>query len=690
MSTAEVPLYNNRELSWLDFNERVLELAEDSRQPLMERLKFAAIFTSNADEFFMIRVAGLLDQVDAGMDDPGPDGRTPSQVIDAVSERFDAMSDRQARLVHDELVPQLAEIGIEIVELDALDAEQRATLDERYHRQVFPVLTPLAVGVGRPFPYISNLSLSLGVVVRDPENGERTFARVKVPTEILPRFMATSDDRRTLVPLERLIAANVGELFPGMEIQEYGYFRVTRDADFELVDESDDLLAAVEDELRRRRFGEVVRVEFEAGMSEPLRAMLIDALGVEERQVHEVHGLLDLSSLMQVAKLSAPAEMRFQPWSSVTQPRFQGEDGAKADLFAAIRRGDVLVHHPYDSFTTSVGRFVEQAADDPDVLAIKLTIYRTSEDNPFVPMLIRASERGKQTVALVEVKARFDERANIEWARVLEEAGVHVVHGTPGLKTHTKCILIVRREGDGVRHYVHLGTGNYHPSTARLYTDFGLFTCDDALGRDAASMFNSLTGIGRPREYQKALVAPRYLRDGILREIEETVAAKKAGDTVSIRMKMNALVDRACIRALYRASQAGVPIHLNIRGVCCLVPGVVGLSETIEVVSVVGRFLEHSRIFEFRRGDEERIYIGSADLMPRNLDTRVELVVPVEDPSLRGELSDALDRAFADTTNCWDLQRDNTWVRRLGDPNDPESRSLHRELMERHRPRDTV
>jgi polyphosphate kinase len=475
-----------------------------------------------------------------------------------------------------------------------------------------------------------------------------------------------------------------------MEVQECGYFRVTRDADFEIIDESDDLLAAVEDELRRRRFGEVVRVEFEAGMSEPLRAMLIDALRVEERQVHEVHGLLDLTSLFQVAKMGAAVDKRFAPWSSVTQHRLQGEEGAKADVFAAIRRGDVLVHHPYDSFTTSVGRFVEQAADDPDVLAIKLTIYRTSDDSPFVPMLVRASEQGKQTVALVEVKARFDERANIEWARLLEEAGVHVVHGTPGLKTHTKCILVVRREGEGVRHYVHIGTGNYHPSTARLYTDFGLFTCDEALGRDVAAMFNSLTGIGRPREFQKALVAPRYLRDGILREIEETVAAKASGQEVSIRMKMNSLVDRACIRALYRASQAGVPIDLNIRGICCLVPGVEGLSETINVVSVVGRFLEHSRVFEFRRGDEERIYIGSADLMPRNLDTRVELVAPVEDPALRAELSDSLDRAFADQTNAWDLKPDNTWVRRSGDPNDPEARSLHRELMERHRPADTL
>ncbi|MEI2701798.1 MAG: polyphosphate kinase 1 [Baekduia sp.] len=684
MSTHDTPLYENRELSWLDFNERVLELAEDKRQPLMERLKFAAIFTSNADEFFMIRVAGLFDQVDAGMTDPGPDGRTPSQVIDAIAGRFDSLLARQSRVVRNELLPALSEKGgIRLAALTDLTPEDRSALDERYYRQVFPVLTPLAVGVGRPFPYISNLSLSLAVIVRDPENGERTFARVKVPTEILPRFLAAADGGDTLVRLEDLIAANVGDLFPGMEVLEHGFFRVTRDADFEIADEADDLLAAVEDELRRRRFGEVVRVELQSGMSSALREMLVEALRVEQRQVHEVDGMLDCTCLWQLVKMGVPAELRDEPWTSVTQPRLRDDEGGKADMFAVIRRGDVLVHHPYDSFTTSVRRFVEQAASDEDVLAIKVTIYRTSDDSPFVPLLIRASERGKQAVALVEVKARFDERNNIEWARVLEETGVHVVHGTPGLKTHTKCILVVRREGDGVRHYVHIGTGNYHPSTARLYTDFGLFTCDEALGRDVADMFNSLTGGARPRTFQKALVAPRYLRDGILREIEETIAAKAAGEDVSIRMKMNALVDRPCIRALYRASQAGVPVKLNIRGICCLVPGVPGLSETIEVVSVVGRFLEHSRVFEFRRGDDERIYIGSADLMPRNLDTRVEFVAPVDDPALRRDLRMTLDLAFADETNAWDLGADGSWTRREG------TRSLHRELMEYYRHRET-
>jgi polyphosphate kinase len=520
-------LYDNRELSWLDFNDRVLQLAEDPSQRLMERLKFAAIHTSNADEFFMIRVAGLHDQVDAGIDTPKADGRTPSQTIDEIREKVEPQQARQCRCVRHDLLPALAEHGIRILAIDEVDAGARRALDERFSRQIFPVLTPLAVGLGRPFPYISNLSLSLAVLVRDPASGHTTFARVKVPKEMLPRFIALDGDPHTFVALEQLIAANLDALFPGMEIVDHGIFRVTRDADFEISDEADDLLAAVEDELRRRRFGEVVRVEVEAGMASELRDLLTEALEVEPRQVYEVGGPLDLTDLWQLVKLPGFTELRDAPWTPVTQPRLQGEDGRKADLFAAMRQGDVLVHHPYDSFTTSVGRFVEQAANDPDVMAIKLTIYRTSDDTPLIPALIRASEGGKQAVCLVEVKARFDERANIEWARTLEETGVHVVYGHPALKTHAKCILVVRREGDGVRHYLHIGTGNYHPSTARLYTDFGLFTCDPQLGSDVADMFNFLTGYGRPRDFRKALLAPDYLRKGIIDEIEQTIAANK-------------------------------------------------------------------------------------------------------------------------------------------------------------------
>jgi polyphosphate kinase len=678
-------LYINRELSWVDFDDRVLQLAEDATQPLLERCKFAAIFGSNLDEFFMIRVAGLHDQVDAGITAPKLDGRTPSQTIDAIREKVLALTDRQCRALGHDLRPSLAENGIKLVGIDEVSTEARRALDHRFRRQIFPVLTPLAVGLGRPFPYISNLSLSLAVLVRDPVSGQVTFARVKVPKEMLPRFVALEDEPATFVPMEELIAANLEALFPGMEIVEAGVFRVTRDADFEISDEADDLLTAVEDELRRRRFGEVVRVEVAAEMPRAVRDALTEALEVEDRQVYEINDLLDLTDLWQIVGLKGFDDLRDPPWSSVTQPRLRPEEHhAKVDIFAAMRAGDILVHHPYDSFSSSVGRFVEQAANDPDVLAIKLTIYRTSDDTPLVPALIRATERGKQAVCLVELKARFDERANIEWARKLEETGVHVVYGHPALKTHAKCILVVRREGDGVRHYLHIGTGNYHPKTARLYTDFGLFTTDERLGSDVADMFNFLTGYARPRRYRKALVAPDHLRDGILDEIEQVIAAHQEGKPARIQMKMNSLVDRACIKALYRASQAGVPVDLNIRGICCLVPGVPGVSENVRVVSIVGRFLEHSRVYAFQRGEEHRVYIGSADLMPRNLDTRVELVTPVEDEILRDDLLDTLERGFADDTHAWELDTEGTWTRRGHPSDDPEARDLQRELMLGH------
>ncbi len=682
-------LYINRELSWVDFDDRVLQLAEDAGQPLLERCKFAAIFGSNLDEFFMIRVAGLHDQVDAGITAPKLDGRTPSETIDAIREKVLALSERQCRTLSHDLRPSLAEHDIRLVGIDDVSSDARRALDHRFRRQIFPVLTPLAVGLGRPFPYISNLSLSLAVLVRDPVSGQVTFARVKVPKEMLPRFVALEDEPTTFVPMEELIAANLEALFPGMEVIEHGVFRVTRDADFEISDEADDLLTAVEDELRRRRFGEVVRVEIGAGMADALRDALTEALEVEDRQVYVVHDLLDLTDLWQIVGLKGFDDLRDPSWQSVTQPRLRpDEHHAKVDIFAAMRAGDILVHHPYDSFSTSVGRFVEQAANDPDVLAIKLTIYRTSDDTPLIPALIRATERGKQAVCLVELKARFDERANIEWARKLEETGVHVVYGHPALKTHAKCILVVRREGDGVRHYLHIGTGNYHPKTARLYTDFGLFTTDERLGSDVADMFNFLTGYARPRRYRKALIAPDHLRDGIVHEIEQTIEAHKAGEPARIQMKMNSLVDRTCIKALYRASQAGVPVELNLRGICCLVPGVEGVSENIRVVSIVGRFLEHSRVYTFQRGDEHLVFIGSADLMPRNLDTRVELVSPVEDPILRDDLLDTLERAFADDTHAWELQSDGEWVRRTRDEHSgvggPEPRDLQRELMLGH------
>jgi polyphosphate kinase len=677
---SDTGLYFNRELSWLDFNDRVLQLAEDDSVPLLERMKFCAIYSSNLDEFFMVRVAGLQEYVDAGIDKPREDGRSPAETIAAIGATVRGQTHRQTQVLDGVLRPALADHGIRIQTCDEVDARHRDELDDRFRRQIFPVLTPLAVGLGRPFPYISNLSLSLAVLVHDPQTGQETFARVKVPKEMLPRFVPTGDGY-TFVPLEDLIAKHLDTLFPGMEIVDYDVFRVTRDADFTVSDEADDLLQAVEDELRRRRFGDVVRVEVGAGMSPAIREQITGSLDVGPEDVFDVPGLLDLQDLWDIVGVPGYAELRDPPWTPVTQPRLHGDDNETVDLLAAMRRGDILLHHPYDSFATSVERFVEQAVADPDVLAIKQTVYRTSDDSPLVPALIRAVQRGKQAVCLVEIKARFDERANVQWARSLEEAGVHVVYGLPSLKTHAKCLLVIRREGDGVRHYVHVGTGNYHPTTARLYTDFGLLTCDERIGADVADMFNFLTGFARPRAYRRVLVAPAHMRAGILEEIERTVAAHREGKPARIRMKMNSLVDRACIQALYRASQAGVPVDLNTRGICCLRPGVPGVSENIRVVSIVGRFLEHSRIYSFERDDDCTVYIGSADLMPRNLDTRVELLTPIREEALRADLLDTLDRCFADNVNAWELGEDGMWTRRTPDG---EPHSVQRELMAGH------
>jgi polyphosphate kinase len=668
-------LYANRELSWLDFNERVLELAEDERMPLLERVKFLSIYTSNLDEFTMIRVAGLHDQIDAGIDARKADGLSPSQTIEQLADRTRALAKRHSHQWEAILRPELAERGIRVVTPGDCSPEEQARVDRIFEEQVFPVLTPLAVGPGRPFPYMSNLSLSLGVWLTDPVTDDELFARVKVPKEVLPRFLEIGAG--TYVALEDVIARHLDTLFPGMEVRRHAAFRVTRDADFTVSDEADDLVRAVEKELRQRRFGEVVLLEVAADMDRDMRSFLVDQMEIGETQVVDVEGMLDLTDLTQLYALDGHSSLRLAPWTPVVPPRFASDSG-KADVLAAMRQGDVLVHHPYESFAASVERFVEQAVDDPDVLAIKMTVYRTSDDSELVPMLIKAAERGKQAVCLVELKARFDERRNIVWARSLEEAGAHVVHGLPGLKTHAKALLVVRREGDGVRHYVHIGTGNYHRGTARLYEDFGLFTCNRDVAADVGALFNALTGAARDPEYRKALVAPDGMRDSLLEEIRRTIAAHEAGEQTRIAMKMNSLVDRRCIRALYEAAQAGVPIDLNIRGICCLRTGVAGVSENIRVVSVVGRFLEHSRVYAFQRGDERRCYIGSADLMPRNLDTRVELLIPVEDPVLRAELEDVLERCLDDDSFAWDLLPDGSWSRRAD-----RTRSVHAELMAR-------
>ena len=676
VSLDQPSLYVNRELSWLDFNERVLELGEDEHIPLLDRGMFLAIYASNLDEFFMVRVAGLHDQVEAGIEAPGPDGLGPRETLDRIATRVDELGARQSRQWEEFLRPELAERGIRVISCDQCDIAERETVRRAFHEQIFPALTPLAVGHGRPFPYISNLSLSLAVSLRDPVNDIETFARVKVPKEVLPRFVRISED--SFVPLEEVIAQHLDELFPGMEILGHDMFRVTRDADFTVSDEADDLLQAVEQELRRRRFGEVVRLEVSSSMEPELRVRLVDWLGLEDREVHAVDGMLDLTDLWQLHDLEGRGDLRERPWTPVTPPAFQADEGEKADVFAAMRAGDLFVHQPYESFAASVERFMQQAVADPDVLAIKLTVYRTDDQSSLIPSLVRAAERGKQVACMIEVKARFDERRNIVWARALEEAGAHVFHGVPGLKTHAKALLVVRREGDGVRNYVHVGTGNYNAKTARLYEDFGLFTVDPDITADVADMFNSLTGYGRPKQFRKALVSPVYLREGILAEIERTIKAHEAGQQARIVMKMNSLVDRPCIEALYRASQAGVRVDLNVRGICSLVPGVEGVSENIRVVSVVGRFLEHSRIYGFQRNGEARYYIGSADLMPRNLDSRVELVVPVESEELRAELEDTLERCFADDTFSWEMGPGGEWDRRRRG-----ERSVHAELMER-------
>ena len=685
-AAADPSLYLNRELSWLDFNDRVLQLAEDEHVALLERVKFCAIYTTNLDEYYMVRVAGLRDQIDAGVENRTQDGRIPSETIALIRERVLDMGRRLTDCFEGVLRPALAEHDIRVVGVRELDDEQRAELARHFQKAIFPALTPLAVAPGRPFPYISNLSLSLAVLVRDPISEQTVFARVKVPTEILPRFVTLrqpAPQPALLVPLEDVIAHHLDALFPGMEIADYNVFRVTRDADLEVSDDAADLLQAVEDELRRRRFGEVVRVEVGADCSEQLRDALAGLLGVQEEEVYPVDGLLDMGALWQIVKLPGHAELREEPIGSITHPRLLRREGERADVLAAMREGDLLVHHPYVSFATSVERFVEQAVADPNVLAIKQTVYRTSDDSPLVPALIDATERGKQAVALVELQARFDERLNIRWAKSMEEAGVHVVYGQPALKTHAKCVLVVRREGDGVRNYVHIGTGNYHSTTARLYTDFGLFTTDEQIGADVADMFNYLTGYGRPLHYRKVMIAPDHLRDGLIDQIEQTIAAHSEERPARIMMKMNSLVDGRCIRALYAASRAGVSVELNVRGICCLRPGVPGVSENIRVVSIVGRLLEHSRIYAFERHGEHTVFIASADLMPRNLDHRVELAVPIESEELRGELLDTLERAFADNQSSWDLDGDGMWHRRSPAPGE-DPRNLQLELAARY------
>jgi polyphosphate kinase len=652
------PRFLNRELSWLDFNGRVLALAERDEIPLLERARFLSIWASNLDEFYMVRVAGLREQLAHGARSASPDGMSVSEQLGAIQDAVKLQYGRASELFLQSIDPLLVKSGVHYSDYDTLDSDDREYLDAQFRTRVFPVVTPLAVDPAHPFPYISNLSLNLAIIVRNPESGVTRFARVKVPP-ILPRFVLMPDGER-FVPLEQVIATHLGALFPGMEILEHHAFRVTRNADLEIEeDQGDDLLATIESELTRRRFGRVVRLEVQTSMSPQVLDLLMREMDLTQQEVIEVEGPLDFAGLGVLADLPHP-ELLWEPWQWVTQPRLTSPIGSDPDVFAAVRSGDLLVHHPYDSFTTSVEAFLRQAARDPKVLAIKLTLYRTSKDSPIMEALMEAAAEGKQVVALVELKARFDEERNIEWAQRLEDAGVHVVYGVVGLKTHTKISLVMRDEEDQVRRYSHIGTGNYNDSTARIYEDLGLFTTDPEIGADLSDIFNYLTGYSHQRRYRKMLVAPFSARSSLLEMIEDE-AARPDGH---VTLKMNSLVDPGMIEALYSASQAGCRIDLIVRGVCCLVPGVPGMSETITVRSIVGRYLEHSRVFRFgARGRRRRYYLGSADLMPRNLDRRVEALTPVDDPDLQFRLDEILDVAMADDQLAWELDADGVWSR---------------------------
>ncbi len=657
---VDVP-FISRELSWLDFNERVLFQAEDHRDPLLERVRFLSIFASNLDEFFQVRVAGLKQQVAAGHSKPTPDGLSAADKLDRIRLRVLQLQAHHSAL-QVAITAELAEAGIRILPPESR-SERQVELRQRFMDEIFPVLTPLAVDPSHPFPYISDLSLSLAVTVRDPDSGQRRFARVKVPP-VLPRLWEVAP--RTYLLLEQVIAANLDTLFPGMVIDAQHLFRVTRNADVNVEeDEADDLLLAMEEELRRRRFGNVVRLEVERSMPHETRGLLQRGLSLGPADVYEVEGMLDLRGLDAIADLDLP-DLQPVPWAPVTNPRLQPraeDDDEAVDVFARIRERDILVHHPYESFSTSVERFIEQATADPDVLTIKMTLYRTSGDSPIVHTLIRAAESGKQVVVMVEIKARFDERANIVWARALERAGAHVAYGLLGLKTHSKCVLVIRREAGGLRRYAHIGTGNYNHRTARVYTDLGLLTADHTLTADVTDLFNVLSGVARKERYRELLVAPVTIRSGIQALIEaETERHRSHGDG-RIIIKCNAIVDPDMITTLYRASQAGVPIDLIVRGMCSLQPAVPGFSESIAVRSIVGRYLEHSRIFIFGQGDRERTFIGSADLMERNLDRRIEAMTPIKDPAVQARIRDIASIMRRDDRRAWTLGPDGQWAR---------------------------
>jgi polyphosphate kinase len=660
---APADRYINRELSWLDFNARVLELAEDDSLPLLERAKFLAIFAGNLDEFYMVRIAGLKRRQSTGLTVRSPDGLTIREQLARVTERTRDLVHRHADVFTKDISPRLEEAGIRIVHWGELAEHEAKRLREYFRDQVFPVLTPLAVDPAHPFPYISGLSLNLAVQVRDPDTGAPRFARLKVPNNV-PRFVrvASSDRDATFLPLEDLIAAHLQQLFPGLDVIDHHLFRVTRNADLEVEEDRDeDLLQALERELARRRFGPAVRLEVAEPMDPRILDVLMSELEVDGSDVVHVPGLLDLGALWEFYGLDRP-ELKDEPFVPATHPRLSEGETPKS-VFATLREGDVLVHHPYHSFATSVQRFIEQAAADPNVLAIKQTLYRTSGDSPIVNALIDAAEAGKQVVVLVEIKARFDEEANISWARSLERAGCHVVYGLVGLKTHCKTALVVRRESGAIRRYCHIGTGNYNPKTARLYEDLGILTADPRVGADLTDLFNTLTGYSRQTTYRRLMVAPHGVRTGLVEKIRREARHAREGRPSGIRIKVNSLVDEEMIDALYEASSAGVPVELLIRGICSLRPGVPGMSENVRVRSIVGRFLEHSRAMWFAGGGEDEWWIGSADLMHRNLDRRVEVLLRVCDDTAERQMQHTFDAAMAEGVRCWELGSDGAWTR---------------------------
>jgi polyphosphate kinase len=659
------PSYLNRDISWLEFNRRVLAQAQDAAVPLLERVTFLMIFASNLDEFFMKRIGLLKRQVEAGIDAKTPDGRTPAEALAALRAMVIEMQQVQANCLTSDILPALAKEGIRLVDYADLSAEQRAHLDNWFMENVYPVLTPLAVDSGHRFPFISNLSESLGIVLSQPETSERVFARVKIPDVIQRLVEAPAGPGETLfVPLQAIMKNNLDDLFPGLKVEEAVAFRVTRNAALEREDDPDDLLISVEEELKHRKFANAVRLETAETPSTTLADFLLRSLGLSRDDFFDRGGMLEYADLKQITDLNLP-DHKWPHWRPVVPPRLSDDE---ADIFDVIRQRDVLVHHPYESFGASVERFIGQAARDPDVLAIKQTLYRTGRDSPFVGSLIRAAEAGKQVACLVEVRARFDEHRNVRFARILEKNGVHVTYGVVGLKTHCKCSLVVRREGPGVRCYAHFGTGNYHPGTAQLYTDLGLLTADPVLTQDAVTLFNQLTGRSLSPQYKELIVAPSYMRDRVVAFIDKEIESAKAGRPARVFAKMNSLEDRVVTNKLYEASQAGVPITLVVRGFCCLRPGVPGLSENIKVMSIVGRFLEHSRIWHFAQGAEDPIegawYISSADWMYRNLSNRVETSCPVKNPELRTRLKECVEIMLADRVHAWDMNPDGTYTKR--------------------------